>query len=150
MGLVYLVYDRDLNRPLALKVIKGSGTDLQRRFLAEGQVMAQLKHPNILPIHDFSLTAQGQPYYTMPYLQGRTLAEILEALARGDSGVGSYSVTRLLQILLGFEAPRYHHHRLLVDDDGQKLAKSKGARSLRALREMGLTRDDVLELISLG
>ena len=45
----------------------------------------------------------------------------------------------LLQKLLGLPTPRYHHHRLIQDEDGRKLAKSRGATSLSSLREAGVT-----------
>ena len=44
---------------------------------------------------------------------------------------------RLLQALFGWPAPRYAHHRLLTDGDGQRLSKRTGAPSLRSLREAG-------------
>jgi len=50
---------------------------------------------------------------------------------------------RLLQILLGLPAPIYHHHRLLTDETGRKLAKSARDRSLRELRAGGVAADDV-------
>jgi glutamyl-Q tRNA(Asp) synthetase len=49
----------------------------------------------------------------------------------------------LLQLLLGLPAPVYHFHRLILDDAGRKLAKSKGSESLADLRARGWTPDDV-------
>jgi glutamyl-Q tRNA(Asp) synthetase len=49
----------------------------------------------------------------------------------------------LLQRLLGLPSPVYCHHRLLHDDDGEKLAKSKGSVSLKSLRESGVSPADV-------
>jgi glutamyl-Q tRNA(Asp) synthetase len=49
----------------------------------------------------------------------------------------------LLQELFDLPAPRYHHHDLLRDPAGQKLSKSTRAKSLRALREEGVTAQDV-------
>ena len=46
---------------------------------------------------------------------------------------------RLLQVLLGLPAPRYHHHRLILDEAGQKLSKSRNAPSLRDFRRAGMT-----------
>jgi len=48
-------------------------------------------------------------------------------------------VHRLLQALLGLPAPLYFHHRLILDDTGRKLSKSRGSESLRALRAAGET-----------
>jgi len=71
-------------------------------------------------------------------------------VTRGRDLEAATDLHRLLQILLGFDAPRYHHHRLLTDADGNKLAKRAGAESLRALRGKGLTRDDVMALIGVS
>ena len=46
---------------------------------------------------------------------------------------------RLLQALLGLPTPRYRHHRLLLGEDGRRLAKRNGAPSLRSLREADVT-----------
>ena len=60
-------------------------------------------------------------------------------VVRGQDLFWSTSVHRLLQALLGLPAPLYHHHRLILDADGRKLAKSTRATALRALREAGAT-----------
>ena len=52
--------------------------------------------------------------------------------------VPRHSVHRLLQALLGLPAPRYHHHRLILDADGSKLSKSTSATGLRELRADGV------------
>lgn len=53
----------------------------------------------------------------------------------------------LLQALLGLPTPDYRHHRLVLDEDGKKLAKSKGSTSLRALREAGVTSEGVRAML---
>ncbi len=57
---------------------------------------------------------------------------------------------RLLQHLLGLPAPHYHHHRLVLDDAGHKLSKSRGAPSLRDLRGDGRSPADIRRLVGLG
>lgn len=56
---------------------------------------------------------------------------------------------RLLQALLGFDPPIYHHHRLITDANGQKLSKADRATSLRARREAGATVDDIKRLVGI-
>ena len=56
---------------------------------------------------------------------------------------------RLLQVLLDLPAPNYHHHAVLRDGSGQKLSKSLRAKSLRAFRQDGLSREAVLARIGL-
>ena len=55
----------------------------------------------------------------------------------------------LLQRLLGLPTPVYHHHRLITDASGRKLAKSDGDTSLRALRDAGATPTDVRRMVGL-
>lgn len=50
---------------------------------------------------------------------------------------------RLIQALLGLKAPDYRHHRLVLDKDGRKLAKSKDSPSLRELRASGVSAADI-------
>jgi glutamyl-Q tRNA(Asp) synthetase len=56
---------------------------------------------------------------------------------RGKDLFESTHIHRLLQELLGLPVPRWHHHELLLDDDGEKLAKSRNSPSLRDRREAG-------------
>jgi glutamyl-Q tRNA(Asp) synthetase len=55
----------------------------------------------------------------------------------------------LLQKLLGLPQPIYRHHRLILGDDGKRLAKRDQAATLRAMRESGQTPDDVRRLLAL-
>ena len=61
-------------------------------------------------------------------------------VVRGRDLFHATSVHRLLQALLGLPAPRYHHHRLILDADGNKLSKSTLATGLRELRARGAHR----------
>jgi glutamyl-Q tRNA(Asp) synthetase len=51
---------------------------------------------------------------------------------------------RLLQALLKLPVPRWHHHPLILGEDGKRLAKRDGAPSIRSLREKGWGVEDVL------
>ncbi|MGE0023786.1 MAG: tRNA glutamyl-Q(34) synthetase GluQRS [Hyphomicrobium sp.] len=59
-------------------------------------------------------------------------------VTRGRDLYAATSLHRLLQVVLGLPEPVYHHHRLLTDEAGRKLAKSEGDTSLRELRETGV------------
>ena len=58
-------------------------------------------------------------------------------VVRGKDLQPATSVHRLLQTLLGLPEPRYFHHRLILDETGQKLSKSRGSETLRARRAAG-------------
>ena len=66
-------------------------------------------------------------------------AQGVTEVVRGHDLFHATSVHRLLQSLLGLPAPRYHHHRLILDADGNKLSKSTSATGLRELRAQGAT-----------
>ena len=58
-------------------------------------------------------------------------------IVRGTDLFVATHIHRLLQALLGLSTPRYHHHALLTDADGRRLAKRHGAPSLADLRAAG-------------
>lgn len=69
-------------------------------------------------------------------------------VTRGRDLFASTDIHRLLQVLLDLPEPVYHHHRLLRDDNGDKLSKIAGSQSLRDLRNAGWTRDQVVEVVT--
>lgn len=78
------------------------------------------------------------------HLQGITL------VTRGLDLFAATHVHRLLQALLGLRTPRYYHHNLIVDAQGQRLAKRNRATTVRHLREHGWTPDRVWQEIARG
>ncbi|TDU69266.1 glutamyl-Q tRNA(Asp) synthetase [Prosthecobacter fusiformis] len=75
-------------------------------------------------------------------LQGITL------VTRGEDLFAASHLHRLLQELLHLPVPRWHHHRLILDGNGRRLAKRDDARSLRTLREEGLRAEDIREMLA--
>jgi glutamyl-Q tRNA(Asp) synthetase len=65
-------------------------------------------------------------------------------VTRGEDLLPSTHVHRLLQALLGHPEPHYLHHELVTDENGVRLAKRHDSLSIRALRETGLTPEEVL------
>lgn len=64
-------------------------------------------------------------------------------VTRGRDMEPSTDIHVLLQMLLGLRSPVYTFHKLILDDEGRKLAKSKGSTSLRSLREAGKTPEEI-------
>ncbi len=80
MGEVFLAYDPICKRQIALKQIRkelSHNPSLQKRFLREALVAAQLSHPSIIPIYSIHRET-NDVFYTMPYVQGETLKQILK------------------------------------------------------------------------
>lgn len=70
-------------------------------------------------------------------------------VVRGQDLFAATSLHRLLQALLGLPAPTYRHHRLILDADGRKLAKSTGATALCALRARGVSPAAIRRMVGL-
>ena len=74
MGLVYLAHDDQLDRPVALKVLRPGGNGDARRLLREARSMARLAHPHIAAVYDVG-EHDGDVYVAMEYVEGQTLRE---------------------------------------------------------------------------
>jgi len=55
----------------------------------------------------------------------------------------------LLQVLLGLPTPIYHHHPLITDKEGRRLAKRDGSKSLQELRKSGISAAQVRGMVGL-
>jgi serine/threonine protein kinase len=93
MGRVYLAHHLDMDRQVVLKVIRTGLHDekLRTRFRREGQLIARLRHPNIVQVYSAGETANGELYLVMEYIPGRTL----EAIIRDD---GPFDEPRFLRL----------------------------------------------------
>lgn len=67
-------------------------------------------------------------------------------VTRGEDLLGATHVQRQLQAILGYPEPLYLHHPLVRDENGIRLAKRDAARSIRQLRENGLSPAQILEM----
>lgn len=70
-------------------------------------------------------------------------AQGVSLVTRGEDLFAASHLHRLLQELLVLPVPQWHHHRLITDEHGKRLAKRDDARSLRSLREQGWTAERV-------
>jgi tetratricopeptide (TPR) repeat protein len=82
MGDVFLANDLRLDRPVAMKVLAQRAGGWTRRFRDEARTTTRLDHPGIVPLYDLGSLPDGRLYYTMKYVDGRTLGELDEPRER--------------------------------------------------------------------
>ena len=83
MGRVYLAerVDGQFKHQIALKLIRGEliGPELGSRFLRERETLSQLHHPNIAQLHDGGVTSEGEPYFTLEFVDGEPITKWCDA-----------------------------------------------------------------------
>jgi serine/threonine protein kinase len=125
MGEVRAVWDEDLRRRLAMKVMHevATGEPEEReaaehalnRFLAEAQITAQLNHPGVVPVHEFGIDATGRVFFTMAEVEGDDLRKVFERCRAGTDG---WSVPRGVDVLLRVaQTMAYAHSRGVIHRD---------------------------------
>ncbi len=77
MGVVYLVYDIELERPVALKLQRKESEQSTLRMAREARAMARVSHPNVVPVHEVG-QHRGQLFIAMEYIPGGTVRQWLE------------------------------------------------------------------------
>ena len=83
MGMVLRVRDGHLKRSVALKVMHDQfahNPEKRNVFIEEAQISAQLQHPGILPVYDFSMLPGGMLYFTMKEVEGQTLRDVIKSV----------------------------------------------------------------------
>jgi hypothetical protein len=112
MGRIVRAVDANIDRPVAMKLlIRGAQEQmgLQLRFTEEAQITGQLQHPNIVPVYDVGTLDDGQIYFTMKLVQGRTLRDVIRGMRNEDP------------VVLGRVHPDPPAHRLSAGLHGSRL-----------------------------
>ena len=86
MGVVFAAYDPQLDRKIALKLLRSglavSSKDARTRLRREAQAIAQLSHPNVVSVYDVGTTDDGDLYIAMEFVEGDTLTTWLRKYPR--------------------------------------------------------------------
>ena len=77
MGEVWAAVNEFTGGEVAIKLLRQQSDDLRKRLRREAQACAKLRHKNVIAVHDFDETAEGEPFLVMQLLFGETLAEHL-------------------------------------------------------------------------
>jgi formylglycine-generating enzyme required for sulfatase activity/tRNA A-37 threonylcarbamoyl transferase component Bud32 len=118
LGTVSLAFDETLRRQVALKEIRPDrrgNARVRQRFLAEAEITGQLEHPGVVPVHALEEGADGQPYYAMRFIQGRTLAEAVQAYHRQPTPLAFHDL--LKRFVAVCQTIAYAHSRGIIHRD---------------------------------
>lgn len=115
-GRVYSVFDRDLEREVAFKVVPEDNVSRREVFLREARVTAGLSHPNVPPLYDVG-ASDGVVYLSMQRVPGRSLGALIrDAVADGAAEV--MPASRLVEVMLKVcDAVSFAHARGVVHCD---------------------------------
>ena len=135
MGVVYRARQRSLERDVAIKFIAEWFADTTgvARFLAEARAAARLIHPNIVPVHEVG-SVEGLHYFSMPLIEGRSLAEQLE---RQTTLAPAEAIALSLKLC---EAIDYAHRLGLLHLDLKPANEMLDARNEPLITDFGLAR----------
>jgi len=122
MGVVMQARDLHIRRTVAMKVMKTSSQFSREnvlRFIDEAQMTGQLEHPNIVPVYELALDERGETFYTMKYVRGITLDEVLRGLRHGNEKLAKkYPLGTLLTIFQKIcDGVAYAHSKGVVHRD---------------------------------
>ncbi len=122
MGRVLHGWDPELGRTVAIKLIEDDAANDRRaldRAVEEVRISAQLEHPNIVPVYDVGVSAEGDLYFVMRRVQGTSLDVVLRGLREGDAEMRRrWTPKRLLAAFASLcHAVAYAHQHGVVHRD---------------------------------
>lgn len=145
MGVVYQVFDQLTEQTIALKLMRPEllrSDQAMQRFLHEGAVSRDLRHPNIVNVYDVA-TSGGRTYLTMERLDGRTLRDYLAGFVDRDTPVPLAVATAIIdQVLDGLQAAHQAGvvHRDLKPENLMLLGDPAGADLRVKVLDFGIAR----------
>jgi serine/threonine-protein kinase len=121
MGVVEHAEDVDIGRPVAIKRLLPEAMHPLgvARFVSEIRIVGSLDHPNVVPIHDVGVDEAGRYFFVMKYVEGQTLADIIDKLAAGDPAAHAFwSFERRAELMVAvLQALEYAHERGVLHRD---------------------------------
>lgn len=136
LGRVLRARDHRLGRTVAIKELLRTSVAGEARFVREALVTARLQHPSIVPVHEAGRWPNGDPYYVMKLISGRSLKELI----RGRSAL-SERVALLPNVIAVAEAIAYAHSEGVIHRDIKPANVMIGEFGETVVVDWGIARD---------
>ena len=122
MGAILNCRDLNVRRNVAMKVMLNPEQvepPQVLRFIEEAQITGQLEHPGVVPVYELGVDAGNNVFYTMKFIRGRTLKEVIKGLTDRDAAtLAAFPLNRLLSLFQRVcEAVAYAHHKHVIHRD---------------------------------
>ena len=131
LGEVWVAEDLNVNRRVAIKMLRRADASVLERFRREATATASLEHASIVRVHDFFMEKQT-PYLVMELLEGVSLSELVHAMGRLDS-VRAARLAALVAAGLHFAHERGVVHRDIKPGNIQVVPEPSGSESAKIL-----------------
>jgi len=130
MGMVYAAYDEELDRRIAVKLLRSGSSEQDRaRLFREAQAMAKLSHPNVVTVHEVG-TFEDQVYVAMEFVRGENLRDWLQSEPRPWRTIVDSFVLAGQGLAAAHDVGLVHRDfkpaNVLVGDDGQIMVSDFG------------------------
>jgi WD40 repeat protein/tRNA A-37 threonylcarbamoyl transferase component Bud32 len=112
LGRIIQARDRRLNRLVAVKLLRVRDARAESRFLREALITARLQHPAIVPIYEAGVWPDGEPFYAMKLLAGKSLAELIEQTPKLEQ-----RLALLPNVISVVDAIAYAHENRVIHRD---------------------------------
>jgi eukaryotic-like serine/threonine-protein kinase len=136
LGRVVRAVDRRLGRTVAVKELLRHDPSNEARFLREAMITARLEHPGIVPVHEAGRWPNGDPYYVMKLVEGRTLKELISEGATLRERLGL-----LPHVIAVADAVGYAHSEEVIHRDLKPSNVIVGSFGETIVVDWGLARD---------
>jgi serine/threonine protein kinase len=136
LGRVVRAVDRRLGRTVAVKELLRHDPSNEARFLREAMITARLEHPGIVPVHEAGRWPNGDPYYVMKLVEGRTLKELI-----GEGQTLRERLGLLPHVIAVADAVGYAHSEGVIHRDLKPSNVIVGSFGETIVVDWGLARD---------
>ncbi|MFY0570488.1 WD40 repeat domain-containing serine/threonine protein kinase [Archangium lansingense] len=136
IGRILRARDLRLGRPVAIKQMLSPSPDTESRFITEAFVTARLQHPAIVPVYEAGRWPDGELFYSMKLVSGRSLADVVSELKTLEE-----RLALLPHVLAVAEAMAYAHSERIIHRDLKPANILVGGFGETVIIDWGLAKD---------